>query len=111
MDRLDQYRDTIERVMTEYAEIPYRFGEVDAETVFDRRCDRYLLMLVGWENGKRVHGCLAHMDIINGKIWIQRDGTEEGMAVDLVRAGIPKHDIVLAFHPPHRRPHTEYAAA
>jgi hypothetical protein len=68
-------------------------------------------MLVGWENDKRVHGCLVHMDIIDGKIWIQRDGTEDGMALDLVRAGIPKQEIVLAFHPPHRRPYTEYAAA
>ncbi len=111
MDRLDEFRDIIERVMTEYAQIPYEFGDVDTETVFDRRSDRYLLMLVGWEKGKRVHGCLAHMDIIDGKIWIQRDGTEDGLALDLVRAGIPKQSIVLAFHPPYRRPYTEFAVA
>jgi hypothetical protein len=111
MDRLDEFRDTIERVMTEYARIPYRFGEVDTQTVFDRKSDHYLLMLVGWEKGKRVHGCLTHMDIIDGKIWVQRDGTEDGMALDLVRAGIPKQSIVLGFQPAHRRPYTEFAVA
>jgi hypothetical protein len=39
------------------------------------------------------------------------NGTEDGLALDLVRAGIPKQEIVLAFHPPHRRPYTEYAVA
>jgi hypothetical protein len=103
------FRETIERLLNEYAAIPYAHGELQAETVFDRKSDRYMLMVVGWEKGKRVHGCLVHVDIIDGKIWIQRDGTEEGFAVELVRAGIPKQEIVLAFHPPHRRPYTEYA--
>ena len=52
-----------------------------------------------------------HVDIINGKVWIQRDGTEEGIALELVAAGIPKEHIVLAFHHPSRRPDTEYAVA
>ncbi|MHC5722687.1 MAG: element excision factor XisI family protein [Nostoc sp.] len=44
---------------------------------------------------RRIHGCLVHIDLIDGKIWIQRDGTEEGIAADLERAGIPKEHIVL----------------
>jgi hypothetical protein len=58
-----------------------------------------------------VHGCLVHIDILDGKLWIQRDGTEQGIATELVAAGIPKDAIVLAFHPPEIRPHTEYAVA
>jgi hypothetical protein len=68
-------------------------------------------MTVGWDQDKRVHGCLVHIDIIDGKVWIQRDGTEQGIATELVTAGIPKDAIVLAFHPPEIRPHTEYAVA
>jgi hypothetical protein len=30
------------------------------------------------------------VDIINNKIWIQYDGTEQGIAGDLLAAGIPK---------------------
>lgn len=51
------------------------------------------------------------MDLIDGKIWIQRDGTEEGIAADLERAGIPKEHIVLGFRPPELRPYTGYAVA
>ncbi|MFB3041155.1 MAG: element excision factor XisI family protein, partial [Candidatus Poribacteria bacterium] len=40
--------------------------------------------------------------------WIQHDGTEEGIALDLVNEGIPKSDIVLAFHSRQVREHTDY---
>jgi hypothetical protein len=49
--------------------------------------------------------------IHNGKIWIEEDNTEEGLASLLVEAGVPKEDIVLAFHPPELRDLTEYAVA
>jgi hypothetical protein len=52
-----------------------------------------------------------HLDIIDGKIWIQRDGTEDGIAYELEDAGVPKCDIVLAFHSEDVRPHTGYAVA
>jgi hypothetical protein len=54
---------------------------------------------------------LVHLDIINGKVWIQRDNTEEGIGYELEAAGIPKSDIVPAFHPADVRPHTGYAVA
>ena len=66
--------------------------------------------LVG-SDGARYHGCVAAWEIINGKIWIQDDNTDYGVALDLERLGVPKSDIVLGFHPPEVRPHTEYAAA
>jgi hypothetical protein len=45
----------------------------------------------------------------DGKIWIQHDGTEIGIANQLVELGIPKSDIVLAFHSPFKRQFTEFA--
>ena len=111
MDRIENYRNIIEKVLTEYAEIPYAYGEVKSETIFDRRNDRYLLLTIGWKNRRRIHGVLVHIDIIDGKIWIQRDGTEDGIAEDLERAGVPKSDIVLGFHEPEIRKFTEYAVA
>lgn len=111
MDKLDIYRQIIETVLTEYTRIPYAYGDIQTEAVFDRVNDHYLLMNVGWDNDRRVHGSLVHIDIINGKLWIQRDGTEHGVAKELVRAGIPKDHIVLGFRPPEVRQHTEYAVA
>ena len=111
MDTLDTYREIIEKLLLEYTKIPYAYGDIQTETVFDRRNDRYLLMNVGWDSGKRVHGSLVHIDIINGKVWIQRDGTEHGVAKELVKAGIPKDHIVLGFRPAEVRQYTEYAVA
>jgi hypothetical protein len=111
MDTIDTYRQIVQRVLAAYADIPYAYGDVHTEVVCDSDADRYLLMTVGWDQDKRVHGCLVHIDIIDGKLWIQRDGTEQGIATELVAAGIPKEAIVLAFHPPEIRRHTEYAVA
>lgn len=110
MGKLDKYRDYIEKILSEYAAIPFAYGNLESKTIFDRENDRYLLMTVGWKNGNRVHSCLVHIDIINDKIYIQRDGTEEGIAMDLEREGVSKSDIVLAFHEPELRKYTEYAA-
>ncbi|MBX3057101.1 MAG: XisI protein [Anaerolineae bacterium] len=60
MDTLNRYRQVIEDVLTEYTGIPYAYGDIQTEVVFDRNNDRYLLMNVGWDNGKRVHGSLVH---------------------------------------------------
>lgn len=109
MASLDEYRQIVETIFTEYARLPYAYEDIRTEAVFDRGHDRYLLVNVGWDNGRRVHGGLVHIDIIDGKLWIQRDGTEHGIAKELVQAGVPKDHIVLGFHPAHVRPHTEYA--
>jgi hypothetical protein len=44
------------------------------------------------------------------KIWIEKDTTEDGIATDLVREGVPPEDIVLAFQPPGMRQYTDFAA-
>ncbi|MBN3991469.1 MAG: XisI protein [Nostoc sp. NMS2] len=49
------------------------------------------------------------IDIINDKIWIQRDGTEDGIANEFVSVGIPKDRIVLAFQPTEVRKYTDFA--
>ncbi len=108
---LDKYRRYIREILTEYSGIPYAHGDIQLETVFDSQSDRYLLMVTGRENGRRVHGCLIHIDIINGKLWIHRDGTEKGIATELVNVGVPKNHIVLGFRSPEVRKYTEFAAA
>jgi len=54
-------------------------------------------MTIGGYDDKRVPGCLVHLDLINGKVWVQRDGTKYGVTRELEQAGIPKSDIVLGF--------------
>lgn len=112
MDRIDKYREILERVLLEYEQIPYAYGEMRNEAVFDRGRDRFLLVTVGRDHkGKRVNDSLVHVDIIDGKLWIHEDGTEDGIAGELVASGIPKEHIVLAFQSPERRQYSGYAVA
>lgn len=111
MDKLGKFRQIIRRALLPYCEIEYANGDFQNQPVFDQEHDHYLIVSQGWEkNGKRHHGCLIDIEIKNGKIWIQRDGTEAGVATDLERAGVAKNDIVLGFHEPEVRQFTGYAA-
>jgi len=111
MDRLEQYRTIIEQVLTQRVNDLKDFPDLRDKTVFDRRTDSYLLLRQGWDKSRRVHAIVVHLEILNGKIWVQEDWTEHGVAADLEEAGVPKSDIVLGFQPPQVRPYTEYAAA
>ncbi len=57
-----------------------------------------------------MHGITLHLRF-NDKIWIEQDWTENGIATELLEAGVPNEDIVLGFRHPERRPLTEFAAA
>ncbi len=111
MDSLTDYRQLVKKTLTKLTEIPYAHGDLEFETIFDPESDRYLLMVLGRKNKKRVHGCLAHIDIKDGKLWIQRDGTEEGIAQEFLNAGIPKDRIVLGYRSLELRKETGLAVA
>ncbi len=111
MDRLDEDRDLIYRILSYYASIPYRYGEILTYVLVDQERNHFLLMHEGWQGQKRIHGALVHVEIRNAKIWIHYDGIEDGITDELVAGGVPKEHIVLAFHPPYIREQTGYAVA
>lgn len=111
MEKLECYRQIIQRIISDYAKIPYAHEELQKLPVFDRENDRYLLIVDGREGKKHLHYATIHVDIINEKFWIRQDGTENGVATDLLEAGVPKEHIVLAFHSPEKRKYTEFAVA
>jgi len=111
MDRLETYRQIIRSVLQPYTQITYANVDATNHAVFDPETDRYIIVSVGWGTKRRVHGCLIHVEMIDGKVWIQRDGTEDGIANELVEAGIPKPEIVLGFREPHIRPYTGFGVA
>ena len=111
MDPLIDEHEIIRRVLRPYADVRYAYDDLHNETVFDDESARYLIMSHGWMDGRRAHGCLIHVEILDGKIWIQRDGTEDGVADEMVEAGIPKSRIVLGFWDPEARKLGEFAAA
>lgn len=110
MDTVESYRQIIRDVLAPYTQIKYANVDVRNMPAFDEKSDQYAILSEGWGD-RRHHGCLIHIEILDGKVWIQRDGTEEGIATELVEAGIPKSDIVLEFHEPSVRKHTGFAIA
>lgn len=110
MDKISLYRQHIQELLTERANRRRKSDPVVSETIFDTVRDRYQLVNVGWKDSStRIYGCVLHLDIIDGKIWVQHDGTEEAIANQLVERGVPKQEIVLAYHAPHVRQYTEFA--
>lgn len=109
MVQLTRFYQIIYPILKEYADLPYHYGDLKHKLIISNDKKDYLLMTIGWENYVKVHGCLVHLEIINDKIWIHRDGLEDGIADDLVKAGISQNEIVLAFHPPEVRQFTEFA--
>jgi hypothetical protein len=110
-DKLEKYRQCIKKVLTEYHEWISGARNLDEESclVFDEIHDQYLWMFMGWKDGNKTKNIHVHIRIVNEKIYIEEDWTEEGMATELMREGLTNHNIVLAFHPLDLRKHTEFA--
>ena len=113
MDKSIKYRTLIKRLLTNYAELinSNPLPGLETELMFDEERDNYMLLKVGWWTEGRVNGATLYVRLRNGKFWIEVDWTEDGIATDLLAAGVPNEGIVLAFHPPEMRPHTEFAVA
>jgi XisI protein len=109
MDKLGNYRQIIQDLLMNYGDQKISYGDIDTEVIFDKERDHYQIVHVGWDGNQFIYGCAIHIDIKNGKVWIQWNSTEDDIAADLVASGIPKEDIVLGLHPPDMRRFTEYA--
>ncbi|MEM9538269.1 MAG: XisI protein [Cyanobacteria bacterium P01_E01_bin.42] len=110
MDKVEQYRQLVQELMLDRASWRNPDDPVKSEVIFDTQRDRYQLVHVGWRNSStRIYGCIIHVDIQGEKIWVQHDGTEEAIANRLIERGVPKKDIVLAYHSPQMRQYTEFA--
>jgi hypothetical protein len=108
MEKLTRYREVVRTLIEEYAGHKLSHGQIESYPVIDPVRDHYLAVQAGWDRRRRVQGAFLHLDIIDGKVWIQFNGTDQRIAEELVRAGIPKEDIVLAEKPPEVRAHTGY---
>ena len=111
MDRLDVYRAEIKRLLREHQTIAPPEERIERVMICDEARDHYLLLELGWDKHRRLDGVVIYVRIRDSKIWVEVDWTEYGIARELADAGVPKDDIVLAFHTPEKRRYTEFAAA
>jgi XisI protein len=106
MEKLNYY-DLVEKILQPYRTITVEEG-TEVELIADRKNGHYLVMFIGWRDQVQVYGSLIHIDIKGNQIWIQRDGTQEGIAQQLVEAGVPQSDIVLGYRSPFVRQFTGF---
>ncbi len=109
MDKVSSYRQIIQDILIAHGQIQPVYGEIEMQILFDTVRDRYQVLRAGWLQKKRVYGVLIQIDLKGETIWIQYDGTEVGVANELVERGIPKEDIVLAYHSPFIRQYDGFA--
>ncbi len=109
MDTRLRYQEIIKSILQEHAK--YRNTIPDgyhSQLLFDDERGGYLVLDIGWNDDNYLHATPIHINIIEGKIWIHYDETEEGVATDLLAAGVPNEDIVLGFRHPQVRQYTEF---
>jgi hypothetical protein len=113
MDRVKEYREILKRLLRERESLarPSLPEGLEVTCLFDDATAQYALLTIGWMRGERVSGTTLLLRIRDGKIWVEEDWTDAPIADDLIEAGVPEDDIVLAFHPPDMRSVSDYAVA
>lgn len=111
--QLEQDQRLLKEIFSRYADLSNRHASAEREaiTVFDDENGHYFLHKIGWDDRKRIWNTTLYVRIRNGKFYIEIDWTEEGIATELLAAGVPKESIVLAFQHPSMRQYTDFAVA
>jgi hypothetical protein len=112
MDQLARYREIIKQLINAHAHL-MRGQPLPGEEVaclLDEATDNYLLLRLGWVRGKRLYSITLHLRLVDGKVRVEQDWTEDAVA-EIVAAGVAREDIVLAFNPPELQQKPEFAIA
>lgn len=111
VEKLERYRTILRQVVQQHAQLGSNTEQPESIPICDSDTDNYLLLDVGWDATGRVHYVVFHLRLIDGKVWIEADGIEYGIAQDLLAAGIPQEDIVMAARSTQPKPLPEWMAA
>lgn len=68
MELVEKYREIILQIFREYTEVPVAHGDLEDEIIIDREGDHYLWMVRGYQKHKRIHTCVARIDIHQWKV-------------------------------------------
>ena len=63
MGRVDEYRRVSKEILQRHAQIKYGHGDIERMPFWDKEQDSYLLLSVGWDNGRRVHSVVFHLRV------------------------------------------------
>ncbi|MEM9983508.1 MAG: element excision factor XisI family protein [Bacteroidota bacterium] len=110
MERINLFRDCILSILKEEAD--YYKGEtnpLNLIVIADEKGHHYQLLMQGWQADRYVFQCLLHLDIIDGKIWIQWNETELAIENELLKAGVRPDEVVIGRVHPGMRKYGDFA--
>lgn len=78
MDRTIKYRQILQKVLEAYAADggsikPTSPDDIQTRVLVDTQNDHYQALHMGWGKDRQVFSVVFHFDIIDGKIWVQRN--------------------------------------
>lgn len=97
------YREAVQDFMQEMADLFARDKQFETQLLMDEKRDHYQLLQLGWQNERRVYGCVLHIDVKGDQIWVQHNSTEFQIDQELARLGIPQEVVIAGFHAPWRQ--------
>jgi hypothetical protein len=103
------YRYVIRQILTHHIQATPLEDNIETLAVCDETAGHYMLIEIGWQPPRRIYNVIFHLRIRDDKIWIEQDWTEQGVARELLEAGVPPDRIELGFQPPEIRPYPELA--
>ena len=102
LTKTEAYRRILSQIVEKHAAMVAPKEQIEYATICDPLHDSYLLMRIGFDQAGRAHHILFHLRLKDGKVLIEHDGIEYGIARDLIEAGIAPEDIIFNMY---RTPH------
>lgn len=102
IDQIDRYRQQIKQFLLGQSD-SQRTDRVVSVPIFDEVRDQYLVLCYGWRGQERVYWVVLHLEISEGKVWVQRNQTEVDVEAELMALGIAEKDLVRGLVPPDYR--------
>ena len=111
MDQVKTFRSIVRATLADLVTSHYaQMGSLLATQVSDEENGHYMIFLEGWQKMRHLYGTSIHVQVRDdGKVWIYRDSSSVIIIDQLEKAGIPTSQMVVTWHPPVARKHTEFA--
>lgn len=88
MDTQLKYQSIIKDVLQRYADYPSPHADIHSRLALDDEHGSYALLQAGWYGDEYLHGAIIHIDVIEGKIWVQLNDLSQ----------IPDQELVLEIY-------------
>lgn len=111
MDSSIKYKSIVRSIIEEYGSIKSPSSAITPQIIMDEDRGQFMLLASNWHDDSRSYGPYLHLQVNNGKVYVQYNGTDIHIAQELVAKDVAKDDIVLEFQAPYKREHTGYAIA